>query len=101
MEEEGIRFGLEMIKDMGKSCQDIINNRPYKSFEDFIKKTKNLDTINKRSVLIKLTKSGLSFTLNVESEMDEWIEENTNLTYEECEQLSALLDKVRSSSWQH
>jgi DNA-binding MarR family transcriptional regulator len=59
--------------------------------------TKVVNPINKRSVLIKLTKAGLSFTLDVESEIEDWIEENTNLTYEECDQLSALLDKIRRS----
>lgn len=43
---DGIRFGLSCIKNIGKSAAEIIGARPYKSFADFISKTDKIPTLN-------------------------------------------------------
>jgi DNA-binding MarR family transcriptional regulator len=57
--------------------------------------TKQINPINKRSVMIKLTEEGNKFTVSMEKKIEEWMMVNTNLTNEECDHLSILLDKIR------
>ncbi len=45
-EQEGIRFGISAIKNMGRNAaNEIVQNRPYKSFKEFLYKT----NINKKA----------------------------------------------------
>jgi DNA polymerase III alpha subunit len=50
-EENKIRFGLQLIKDVGESSEDIIKNQPYSSFENFLEKHKKGSNVTKRSIL--------------------------------------------------
>ena len=45
-----IRFGLSAIKGVGKGTQDIIDNRPYDSFSQFIAKFHCFKEINKSKI---------------------------------------------------
>ena len=51
---------------------------------------------NKRSINIYLTPEGLEFTLTLEKEIFVWVKSIANLTEEEAETLSQLLDKMRN-----
>ena len=56
--DDKIYFGLSNIKGVGqRATEKILNNRPYKDFFDFYKKTKSLQ-VNKR-VVEKLIKGGV------------------------------------------
>lgn len=53
-----IIWGLEAVKGVGKAYQQIVENRPYSSFEDFLKKnTFKRSKVNKR-VIVALLKAG-------------------------------------------
>lgn len=49
-EPDGIRFGFDGIKDVGKAAKYIVENQPYESFEHFLQRNKDIKTINKRVV---------------------------------------------------
>ena len=58
VEKDGIRVGLRHIKSIGeKAIETIIENKPYKNFEDFIEKHKHNRSITKK-VIENLIKSG-------------------------------------------
>lgn len=48
--QNGIRFGLSCVKNVGKSAKDIIANRPYNSFEEFISKFPRIKTLDSGKV---------------------------------------------------
>jgi DNA polymerase III alpha subunit len=48
--ENGVRFGFDSIKDVGKASTLITKNQPYESFEHFLIKVSKIGTINKRVV---------------------------------------------------
>lgn len=70
-EDEGIRFGFDAIKDVGKAAQFIVQNQPYESFEHFLQRNKEIKTINKRVI------EALIFSGCFDS-----FEEDRNKTYE-------------------
>jgi DNA polymerase-3 subunit alpha len=50
-EGEGIRFGLDAIKDVGKSSEKVVEFKPYKSFKDFLEKQRSNEIVNRRVIL--------------------------------------------------
>lgn len=63
-DNNSIRFGLSAIKGVGKGTQDIIDNRPYDSFSQFIAKFHCFKEINK-SKIENLAYAGAFDELNV------------------------------------
>lgn len=62
-EGAGIRFGLNAVKDIGKSAEAIVGHRPYSDFDDFLIKTEPVKSINKRAIMA-LIFSGAFDTVN-------------------------------------
>lgn len=56
-ENEGIRFGLAAIKDVGKGAREIVQGKPYKSFEQFIDGLRTMANVNKTK-LVALARGG-------------------------------------------
>lgn len=56
---------------------------------------KELNPLNKRSVLISMTPYGLSTTLEIEEKVNNFIAKSIKLNDQEAEELSRLLDKMR------
>lgn len=48
--ENGIRFGLSCVKNVGKSAKYIVQNRPYKDYVDFVLKVSDIEDINKGKI---------------------------------------------------
>lgn len=59
-----ILYGLSLLRGVGdKAIEEIIKHRPYKSFEDFLRKTDNSQAIGK-GVIVSLIKAGSFDTLS-------------------------------------
>jgi DNA-binding MarR family transcriptional regulator len=82
---------LEVALDKGRDLTRLVD----KLEEQGLVKRRNSER-NKRSIEIMLTDYGLEFTLELEKKVSNWMVDVCNLTDEESETLSALLDKMRN-----
>lgn len=57
---------------------------------------REINAENRRSLLISLTKKGLDKTKEMEEKVNAFILSNVNLSGDECDNLSELLDKLRT-----
>lgn len=95
-EGAGIRFGLNAIKDIGKSAEAIVENRPYEDFSDFLDKSHSISEINKRSIMALIFSGAFNTTNNDKNEL---IKLYTGTKSKKSNQLSFLdLDKLRAEN---
>ena len=85
------KYILEVMLDKGRDLTRLVDKLEESGFVN-----REVSDENKRSINIYLTPEGLEFTLTLEKEIFVWVKSIANLTEEEAETLSQLLDKMRN-----